>query len=215
MKGGKKALAKLEQRVRELEAELDAEQRRHGETQKNYRKIDRRLKEVSLQADEDKKNHDRMQELVDQLQGKIKTYKRQVEEAEEIAAVNLAKYRKIQHEVEDAEERADQAEQALQKLRAKNRSSVSVTRGSSAAPGARMTTSTVNSHTARVRNMVSSMAPEEEVIKDFNCGWNVPYDALLYLNVCCFRFSKIVDISCVTTPPPASIRFLTVQLTLS
>lgn len=75
-----------------------------------------------------------MQELVEKLQGKIKTYKRQVEEAEEIAAINLAKYRKIQHEIEDAEERADQAEQALQKLRAKNRSSVSTARGVSAAP---------------------------------------------------------------------------------
>ena len=36
-----------------------------------------------------------MQDLVDKLQQKIKTYKRQVEEAEEIAAVNLAKYRKV------------------------------------------------------------------------------------------------------------------------
>lgn len=75
-----------------------------------------------------------MQELVESLQGKIKTYKRQVEEAEEIAAINLAKYRKIQHEIEDAEARADEAEQALQKLRAKNRSSVSASRGVSAAP---------------------------------------------------------------------------------
>lgn len=50
MKGGKKAMAKLEQRVRELESELDGEQRRHGETQKTYRKVDRRLKEVSLQV---------------------------------------------------------------------------------------------------------------------------------------------------------------------
>ncbi|VDD74731.1 unnamed protein product [Mesocestoides corti] len=161
MKGGKKALAKLEQRVRELETELDAEQRRHGETQKNYRKIDRRLKEVTLQADEDKKNYDRMQELVDQLQGKIKTYKRQVEEAEEIAAVNLAKYRKIQHEVEDAEERADQAEQALQKLRAKNRSSVSMSRGPSAAPGGRSINMTTNSHVARVRTMAPSEFDDE------------------------------------------------------
>lgn len=161
MKGGKKALSKLEQRVRELETELDAEQRRHGETQKNYRKIDRRLKEVSMQAEEDKKNYDRMQELVDQLQGKIKTYKRQVEEAEEIAAVNLAKYRKIQHEVEDAEERADQAEQALQKLRAKNRSSVSMSRGPSAAPGAGGAR-TANAHTSRVRVMASVTNNEEE-----------------------------------------------------
>lgn len=49
---------------------------------------------------------------------------------EEIAAINLAKYRKVQHELEDAEERADTAEGSLTKLRAKNRSSVSVTRTS-------------------------------------------------------------------------------------
>ena len=35
----------------------------------------------------------RMQAFVDQLQGKIKSYKKQIEEAVEIAAFNLAKYR--------------------------------------------------------------------------------------------------------------------------
>merc|ERR1711885_117186 len=33
-----------------------------------------------------------MQALIDQLQGKIKSYKKQIEEAEEIAALNLAKF---------------------------------------------------------------------------------------------------------------------------
>jgi len=37
-----------------------------------------------------------MQLLIDQLQGKIKTYKKQIEEAEEIAALNLAKFRQAQ-----------------------------------------------------------------------------------------------------------------------
>ena len=37
-----------------------------------------------------------MQALIDQLQGKIKSYKKQIEEAEEIAALNLAKYRQAQ-----------------------------------------------------------------------------------------------------------------------
>lgn len=50
MKNGRKAMGKLEQRVRELETELEAEQRRHGETQKNLRKVDRRMKEISLQV---------------------------------------------------------------------------------------------------------------------------------------------------------------------
>jgi len=40
------------------------------------------------------------------LQSKIKTYKQQIEEAEEIAALNLAKFRKAQQELEEAEERA-------------------------------------------------------------------------------------------------------------
>ncbi len=42
--------------------------------------------------------------------------------------MNLAKYRKVQHEYEEAEERADAAENTLSKLRAKNRSSVSASR---------------------------------------------------------------------------------------
>ena len=42
--------------------------------------------------------------------------------------MNLAKYRKVQHELEDAEERADMAENTLGKLRAKNRSSISMSR---------------------------------------------------------------------------------------
>ena len=81
LKGGKKMIQKLEVRVRELETELDNEQRRHAETQKNMRKADRRLKELAFQADEDRKNQERIQDIVDKLQNKIKTYKRQVEEA--------------------------------------------------------------------------------------------------------------------------------------
>ncbi|BFF94375.1 myosin heavy chain muscle [Drosophila madeirensis] len=132
LKGGKKAIQKLEQRVRELENELDGEQRRHADAQKNLRKSERRIKELSFQSEEDRKNHERMQDLVDKLQQKIKTYKRQIEEAEEIAALNLAKFRKAQQELEEAEERADLAEQAISKFRAKGRAG-SVGRGASPA----------------------------------------------------------------------------------
>lgn len=47
---------------------------------------------------------------------------------EEIAAVNLAKYRKVQHELEEAEVRADDAENNVARLRSKSRSSVSQSR---------------------------------------------------------------------------------------
>jgi hypothetical protein len=35
------------------------------------------------------------QALIDQLQAKIRSYKKQIEEAEEIAALNLAKFRQV------------------------------------------------------------------------------------------------------------------------
>jgi hypothetical protein len=87
----------------------------------NLRKSERRMKELTYQQDEDRKNHERMQVrrhsagaapsshsgnlkrhlfsaqgLIDQLQGKIRSYKKQIEEAEEIAALNLAKFRQTQ-----------------------------------------------------------------------------------------------------------------------
>merc|ERR1711994_852967 len=103
LKGGKKAMNKLESRIRELKSE-------------------RRIKELQFAADEDRKNHERMQHLVDQLQSKIKSYKKQIEEAEEIAALNLAKFRKVQGNLSEANERADLNESALAKTRARGRS---------------------------------------------------------------------------------------------
>ena len=127
LKGGKKAMHKMDTRIRELESEMDAESRRLADSQKNLRKSERRIKEMTYASDEDRKNHERMQTLTDQLQNKIRTYKKQIEEAEEIAALNLAKFRQAQAQLADAEERADVNEQALAKTKAK-------ARGSSAAP---------------------------------------------------------------------------------
>ena len=106
LKGGKKAIAKMETRIRELESEMDAENRRCADAIKNLRKSERHIKELQYQQDEDRKNHENMQGLIDNLQQKIKTYKKQIEEAEEIAALNLAKFRKAQQELEEVEERA-------------------------------------------------------------------------------------------------------------
>merc|ERR1739848_320715 len=122
LKGGKKAMLKMETRIRELESETDAENRRLADAQKNLRRSERRIKDLTFAADEDRKNQERMQYLVDQLQGKIKSYKKQIEEAEEIAALNLAKYRKVQGNLGEAQERADLQEQALAKYRARGRS---------------------------------------------------------------------------------------------
>merc|ERR1711990_930529 len=122
LKGGKKAMNKMETRIRELESELDAEGRRFADGQKNLRKSERRIKELTYASDEDRKNHERMQSVMDQLQGKIKSYKKQLEEAEEIAAMNLAKFRKVQSNLQEASQVCEVNEQALAKARARGRS---------------------------------------------------------------------------------------------
>merc|ERR1712193_124305 len=95
LKGGKKAINKLNTRIMELQSELEAEGRRFTEGQRNLKKSERHISELTFAKDEDRKNHERMQALIDGLQGKIKSYKVQIEEAEEAAASNLAKFRKV------------------------------------------------------------------------------------------------------------------------
>ena len=98
-------------KVRELENEVDMEQKRSSEAVKGVRKYERRIKELTyqvqtqmtfvinhqqmkkyaltcnmsslliLQTEEDKKNLSRLQSLVDKLQLKVKSYKRTAEEA--------------------------------------------------------------------------------------------------------------------------------------
>merc|ERR1712051_287227 len=117
MRGGRNAMAKLEGRIRELETELGSVQSHTGDNLKGHQKAERKVKELAFQGDEDRKNQDRMSELATKLQAKIKTYKKQIEEAEEIAALNLAKFRKAQQELEETEERAKMAEGQLSVIR--------------------------------------------------------------------------------------------------
>merc|ERR1712060_262059 len=93
IRGGRAAMAKLETRIRELEVELGNVQARTGENSKGFQKSERRSKELAFQIEEDKKNQDRMSDLATKLQSKIKTYKKQIEEAEEIAKLAEAQMR--------------------------------------------------------------------------------------------------------------------------
>ena len=72
-------------------------------------------------SDEDRKNNECMQALIDQLQGNIKSYKKQIEEAEETDALNLARFRQAQRNLSDSGEKAGLNKQALAKLKAKGR----------------------------------------------------------------------------------------------
>jgi chromosome segregation ATPase len=116
-RGGRAAMAKLEGRIRELEIELSNVQTRTGDNLKAYQRSERKIKELQFQNQEDSKNQAQMSELANKLQQKIKTYKKQIEEAEEIAALNLAKFRKAQQELEEVEDRAKSASIQLAGIR--------------------------------------------------------------------------------------------------
>merc|ERR1712168_362865 len=122
VKGGRKVTSRLEQKIKDLENQLDDEQRRLVDAEKSQRRTERRVKELMFSQEEDCKNHERMQEVVDKLQGKVKSYKKQIEEAEEIAALNLAKFRKVAGALGDAAAEADANEQAAAMRKARARS---------------------------------------------------------------------------------------------
>merc|ERR1712157_619410 len=80
----------MEATVKDLQMRLDESEQ---DATKNQKKLERKLKEVVYAGEEDKKNLVRLQDLVDKLQIKVKTYKRQAEEAEEQGNANMAKFR--------------------------------------------------------------------------------------------------------------------------
>merc|ERR1712181_69453 len=123
-RGAAQIPAKLEARAHEVEMELNRTIQHTDEVHKTITKGERRVKELLFQQEENKKNQDRITDLVEKLQQKIKSYKKQIEEAEEIAAINLAKFRKAQQDFEEAEERSKICETNIAKYRAARGSSM-------------------------------------------------------------------------------------------
>jgi len=86
---GDKMVNKLCQHLREVELELEVERRRLADSTKSQRKAARGIHEYNLRAEEGKKEGERMIGLIDKLQQQVASYKRQIEEAEEIGTINL------------------------------------------------------------------------------------------------------------------------------
>uniref|UniRef100_A0A8C6C518 Myosin-7B n=1 Tax=Monodon monoceros TaxID=40151 RepID=A0A8C6C518_MONMO len=120
----KKAITDVAMMAEELKKEQDTSahlERMKKNLEQTVKDLQHRLDEAEQLTEEDRKNVLRLQDLVNKLQTKVKAYKRQAEEAEEQANVNLAKFHKIQHKLEEAEERADTAELQVNKRRVKSR----------------------------------------------------------------------------------------------
>ncbi|UYV67293.1 unc-15 [Cordylochernes scorpioides] len=129
--GTKRAITKLESRVRDLEIEIDEERRRHAETLKVSRKKELRIKELLTQIEEDQCTIAVLNDSVEKLAEKMKMYKRQLNEQEGVSQQNLSRVRRFQRELEAAEERADCAESSLSMIRAKHRTWVTTSSSTS------------------------------------------------------------------------------------
>ena len=83
------------------------------------RKLERKFKEANYANDEDKKNLVRLSDSIDKLNSKVKSYKKAAEDATESASSAMSRFRKVQHELDEANERAEMAEAAVNKARSK------------------------------------------------------------------------------------------------
>jgi nitrogen fixation/metabolism regulation signal transduction histidine kinase len=80
-------VAKLQARLRDLEAELEMEQRRGRDLLAANRKFERSLAEIRVQADEDSRVRAELTDTVQTLTIRVKTLRRQLEEAVSITTM--------------------------------------------------------------------------------------------------------------------------------
>merc|ERR1712012_641015 len=85
----RRTIKKMEERIEELEIFLANEKKSHVETTTALHKKETSVKALLLQSEEDRKNILILQESLDKLNEKIKMYKRQLEEQEQISNSNI------------------------------------------------------------------------------------------------------------------------------
>merc|ERR1719232_933410 len=121
MASSRRTIKKMEERIEELEIFLANEKKSHVETTTALHKKETSVKALLLQSEEDRKNILILQESLDKLNEKIKMYKRQLEEQEQISNSNIMRVKKFQRELEAAESRAEEAESSLNAFRSRAR----------------------------------------------------------------------------------------------
>ena len=101
----------LKRRIRELEIELSCAQERSLSVHNRHKHSELYYNELQLMRE--LRNQLHMTSMVKNLHEKIKLCKDQLIDAERIAAHNLAKYRNIHQQLEEAERRSRLAEHQL------------------------------------------------------------------------------------------------------
>uniref|UniRef100_A0A0M3J052 Myosin_tail_1 domain-containing protein n=1 Tax=Anisakis simplex TaxID=6269 RepID=A0A0M3J052_ANISI len=117
----KNEVNKMEDRLKTLNADGENARRRTQDAMKTITKQQRQIRQLEFEIDENLKRNTQMNELIEKLQNKLKQQKKQIDDAEELATLNLQKYRQIYTQVQNAEERAEAAENSVQKIRSKTK----------------------------------------------------------------------------------------------
>merc|ERR1712193_331823 len=96
-------IRKLEQRIMELESDLDTE----------ARKADKRVKEVEFALDDERKASEKAHDGLEKMHSKMKNMRLGLKDAEAQVSALQTKYKKATLQLEEAEERCETAEGAL------------------------------------------------------------------------------------------------------
>jgi myosin protein heavy chain/myosin heavy chain 6/7 len=117
----KNQIKKLEQRIMDLESDLDTEGRKSAQVVKAARKSDMRVKDLEMQLAEEKKAVEKVNAAADSLTDKLRKVRLNLEATEQEKSAILAKYKRAAGELNEAEQRSEAAEAALQKQRQRTR----------------------------------------------------------------------------------------------
>ncbi|KAB0385206.1 hypothetical protein FD755_000162 [Muntiacus reevesi] len=107
------SLSHLESQNRELQEQLQAEEREKTVLQSTNRKLERRVKELSIQIDDERQH---VNDQKDQLSLRVKALKRQVDEAEEEIERLDSLRKKAQRELEEQHEVNEQLQARIKAL---------------------------------------------------------------------------------------------------
>ena len=95
---------------------LSDKQKSNRDALQTAKRTERLYKHLVLQAEEEKRTNTRLQEQIVHLQHQLGSIKLQVEEAEEIAEINLNKFKLASVKLQEAEDRANRAEREIERL---------------------------------------------------------------------------------------------------
>ncbi|XP_061701685.1 myosin-11-like [Syngnathoides biaculeatus] len=136
----KSSVGALENKLREMEEQVEVENRERQAAAKNLRQKEKKLKDLSIQMEDERKQAQQYKDQAEKSSIRVKQLKHQLEEAEEEAQRMAAARRKLQRELDEAAEANDALGREVAALKSKLR------RGGETSFGSSSPRSTTGSH---------------------------------------------------------------------